>query len=216
MLQSLEPTLSPSSEYSSASKYLLNTWEPKLDTVFQMWPHKCQVNGKSNFPSSAGSTLVNVVWCVVSLHYLKDAVLILVQFFHWDSQIPFCRAATSSVSPQAIPLHGIFFCPGCKTLSCQHLLQLVQGLQPCPLALQTLSQFHIMHVLRVSSSSSSRSLSTLNSISPNIIAPWGTLPITSCQWHFKLLTATLLILTARQLYAIHTYLVVFPPSYSWI
>lgn len=109
MLQSLEPTLSPSSEYSSASKYLLNTWEPKLDTVFQMWPHKCQVNEKSNFPSSAGSTLVNVVWCVVSLHYLKDAVLILVQFFHCDSQIPFCRAATSSVSPQAIPLHGIFF-----------------------------------------------------------------------------------------------------------
>lgn len=108
MLQPLKPSWLPSSGYSSASKYLLHTWEPKLDSVFQMWPHKCQVEENNNFPAPASNTLVNVAWYVVSLHYLKGAVLTLVQLFHWDPQVPFCRAATSLVSPQPTPLHGVF------------------------------------------------------------------------------------------------------------
>lgn len=181
MLQPLEPSWLLSSGYFSASKYLLHIWEPKLDTVFQMWPHKCQVEESNNFSSPAGCTLVNLAWYVVGLHYLKGAVLTLVQLFHWDPHVPFCRAVISLVSPQPIPLHGVFFVLGAR-LSCQPVLQLVQGLliqQPCPPAHQPLPRFHIMHVLRVRSNSS-RSLSMLNSISLNI-APWGTPPITSWQ-----------------------------------
>lgn len=74
-------------------------------TGFQMWPHKCQVE-ENNFPSPAGYAFV--AWYVVSCHYLKGAVLILVQLFNWDPRVPFCRAATSLASPQPRPLHGIF------------------------------------------------------------------------------------------------------------
>lgn len=108
MLQPLEPSWLLSSGYFSASKYLLHIWEPKLDTVFQMWPHKCQVEESNNFSSPAGCTLVNLAWYVVGLHYLKGAVLTLVQLFHWDPHVPFCRAVISLVSPQPIPLHGVF------------------------------------------------------------------------------------------------------------
>lgn len=119
MLQPLEPSWLLSSGYFSASKYLLHIWEPKLDTVFQMWPHKCQVEESNNFPSPAGCMLVNLAWYVVSLHYLKGAVLTLVQLFHWDPHVPFCRAVISLVSPQPIPLHGVF-CPGSKTVLSAH------------------------------------------------------------------------------------------------
>lgn len=109
MLQLLEPSWLPSSGYSSASEYLLDIWEPKLDTVFPMWPHKRQVEDNNNFPSPAGWTLVNVAWYVLSLHFLKGAGLTLIQLFHWGPQVPFCRAAASLVSPQPIPLHGVGF-----------------------------------------------------------------------------------------------------------
>jgi len=158
MLQPLEPSWLTSSGYSSASKYLLHTWKPRLDTVFQMWPQKCQAEENNNFSLRAGCTLVHVAWYVVSLHYLKGAVLTLIQLFHWDPRVPFCRATMSLVGLQPIPLHGVFLSWVQDFLLSAHSPACSWSPHTATLSSSTsATQFHVMHMLRVHSNSPSRS-----------------------------------------------------------
>lgn len=89
-------------------------WErPKLDTILQMWSHKCWIEGKIHLPGAAGNTLANTARTLLAFFAIRVQLIQLVVY-----QLLFPFTAFYPLGAHSVLFTWLFH-HRCKTL---HLL----------------------------------------------------------------------------------------------
>ncbi|KAK4832175.1 LOW QUALITY PROTEIN: hypothetical protein QYF61_020955 [Mycteria americana] len=90
---------------SSTSMSLLG---PKLNTVFEVQPHQCRVQGDVHFPSPAGHTIPDTSQDAIGLLGHLGTLLAHIQLVvNQHPQVLLCWAAFQPLSPKPVALHGV-------------------------------------------------------------------------------------------------------------
>ncbi|KAK4816506.1 hypothetical protein QYF61_017467 [Mycteria americana] len=81
---------------------------PKLNTVFEVRPHQCRVQGHDHFPGPAGHTIVHTSQDVIGLLGHLGTLLAHIQaVIDQHSQVLLCWAAFQPLFPKPVALHGV-------------------------------------------------------------------------------------------------------------
>ncbi|KAK4828081.1 hypothetical protein QYF61_023141 [Mycteria americana] len=81
---------------------------PKLNTVFEVWPHQCRVQGHNHFPSPAGHTIFDTSQDAIGLLGHLGTLLAHIQAaVNQHSQVLLCQAAFQPLFPKPVALHGV-------------------------------------------------------------------------------------------------------------
>ncbi|PKU30089.1 hypothetical protein llap_19607 [Limosa lapponica baueri] len=114
---------------------------PKLDTVFEVGPHQCPVQGDDHYPSPAGHTVPARGQDAVGLLGHLGTLLAPVQpTVGQQPQVLFCQAAPATL-PQAWSIHGVGVTQGqdlALGLVEPHPIGLRASIQPVQIPLQSL------------------------------------------------------------------------------
>ncbi|KAK4823213.1 hypothetical protein QYF61_027360, partial [Mycteria americana] len=101
------PALLPFSGHAPAINVLV-VRGPKLDTVFEVWPHQCQVQGHDHFPSLAGHTVPDTSQDAVGfLGYLGTLPAHVQLAVNQHPQVLLHWAAFQPLLPKPVALHGV-------------------------------------------------------------------------------------------------------------
>ncbi|KAK4821136.1 LOW QUALITY PROTEIN: hypothetical protein QYF61_013522 [Mycteria americana] len=115
---------------------------PKLNTVFEVQPHQCRVQGHDHFPSPAGHTTSDTSQDAVRFLGHLGTLLAYVQVaVNQHPQVLFHRAAFQTLFPKPVALHGVFVTPVQDLtlgLVKPHTIDLGPSIQPVQVPLQSL------------------------------------------------------------------------------
>ncbi|KAK4817894.1 hypothetical protein QYF61_002063 [Mycteria americana] len=205
LLQTLHQLCCPSLDTLQHLNVSLVVRGPKLNTVFEVQPHQCQVQGHDHFPGPAGHTISDTSQDAVGLFGHLGRLLAHVQpAVDQHPQVLFRRAAFQPLFPKPVALHGVV------VTQAQALLNLIQlalahrcSLSSLPPIKQIDAAAQIdtvsANLLRVHSIPSSRSLMMFNKTGPKT-GPWGTQLVTGCQMDLTPFTTTLWAQPSRQFF----------------
>ncbi|KAK4810572.1 hypothetical protein QYF61_004535 [Mycteria americana] len=116
--------------------------DPKLNTVFEVRPHQCQVQGHDHFPSPAGHTIFDTSQDAIGFLGRLGALLAHIQAaVHQHPQVLLCQAAFQSLFPKPVALHGVAVAQVqdlALSLVEPHTVDLGPSIQPVQVPLQTL------------------------------------------------------------------------------
>ncbi|KAK4825919.1 hypothetical protein QYF61_003414 [Mycteria americana] len=115
---------------------------PKLNTVFEVQPHQCRVQGDNHFPSSAGHTISDTSQDAIGfLGHLGTLLAHIQPAVNQYSQVLFCQAAFQPLFPKPVALHGVVVTqvqdPALSLLEPQ-TIRLGPSIQPVQVPLQSL------------------------------------------------------------------------------
>ncbi|CAM9287055.1 unnamed protein product, partial [Bubo scandiacus] len=81
---------------------------PKLNTVLEVQPHQCQVQGNNHFPSPAAHTISDTSQDAVGLLGHLGTLLAHIQLaVNQHPQVLYCQAAFQPLFPKPVALHGV-------------------------------------------------------------------------------------------------------------
>ncbi|KAK4829148.1 hypothetical protein QYF61_002363 [Mycteria americana] len=81
---------------------------PKLNTVFEVRPHQCRVQGHNHFPSPAGHTIFDTSQDAIGfLGHLGTLLAHIQAAVNQHSQVLLCWAAFQPLFPKPVALHGV-------------------------------------------------------------------------------------------------------------
>ncbi|KAK4830604.1 LOW QUALITY PROTEIN: hypothetical protein QYF61_012030 [Mycteria americana] len=115
---------------------------PKLNTVFEVWPHQCRVQGHDHFPTPAGHTISDTSQDAVGFFGHLGTLLAHVQpAVNQHSQVLLCWAAFQPLFPKPVALHGVVVTQVqdlALGLVKPHTIDLVPSIQAVQIPLQSL------------------------------------------------------------------------------
>ncbi|KAK4810039.1 hypothetical protein QYF61_005102 [Mycteria americana] len=113
---------------------------PKLNTVFEVWPHQCRVQGHDHFPSPAGHTISDTSQDAICLLGHLGTLLAHIQpAVTQHPQVLFHRAALQPLFPKPVALHGVVVTQVqdlALSLAEPHTIDLGPSIQPVQVPLQ--------------------------------------------------------------------------------
>ncbi|KAK4820818.1 hypothetical protein QYF61_007212, partial [Mycteria americana] len=81
---------------------------PKLNTVFEVRPHHCRVQGHNHFPSPAGHTIFDINQDAIGfLGHLGTLLAHIQAAVNQHPQVLLCLAAFQPLFPKPVVLHGV-------------------------------------------------------------------------------------------------------------
>ncbi|KAK4824093.1 LOW QUALITY PROTEIN: hypothetical protein QYF61_010604, partial [Mycteria americana] len=81
---------------------------PKLNTVFEVRPHQCRVQGHNHFPSPAGHAIFDTSQDAIGFLGCLGTLLAHIQpAVNQHSQVLLCQAAFQPLFPKPVALHGV-------------------------------------------------------------------------------------------------------------
>ncbi|KAK4816766.1 hypothetical protein QYF61_022764 [Mycteria americana] len=108
VLQTLPQLHCPSLDTLQPLNVSLVVRGPKLNTVFEVWPHQCQVQGHDHFPSPAGHTISDTSQDAIGfLGHLGILPAHIQAAVDQHAQVLFCRAAFQPFFLKPVALHGV-------------------------------------------------------------------------------------------------------------
>ncbi|KAK4824446.1 hypothetical protein QYF61_015761 [Mycteria americana] len=115
---------------------------PKLNTVFEVWPHQGRVQGHDHFPTPAGHTLSDTSQDAIGfLGHLGTLLAHIQAAVNQHPQILFCLAAFQPLFPKPVALHGVAVAQVqdlALSLVEPHTIDLGPSIQPVQVPLQSL------------------------------------------------------------------------------
>ncbi|KAK4818808.1 hypothetical protein QYF61_019737 [Mycteria americana] len=115
---------------------------PKLNTVFEVWPHQCRVQGHDHFPSPAGHAIVDTSQDAIGFLGRLGTLLAHIQAaVNQHPQVLFCQAAFQPLFPKPVALHGVAVAQVqdlALGLVKPHTIDLSPSIQPVQVPLQSL------------------------------------------------------------------------------
>ncbi|KAK4824382.1 hypothetical protein QYF61_014042 [Mycteria americana] len=108
LLQTLHQLRCPSLDTLQHLNVSLVVGGPKLNTVFEVRPHQCRVQGHNHFPSPAGHAIFDTSQDAIGFLGHLGTLLAHIQLaVNQHSQVLFCRAAFQPLFPKPVALHGV-------------------------------------------------------------------------------------------------------------
>ncbi|KAK4816311.1 hypothetical protein QYF61_014995 [Mycteria americana] len=108
VLQTLHQLRCPSLDTLQPLNVSLVVRGPKLNTVFEMRPHQCKVQGHNHFPSPAGHTISDTSQDAIGfLGHLGTLLAHVQPAVSQHPQALLCRAAFQPLFPKPVELHGV-------------------------------------------------------------------------------------------------------------
>ncbi|KAK4820567.1 hypothetical protein QYF61_001630 [Mycteria americana] len=81
---------------------------PKLNTVFEVWPHQCRVQGHDHFPTPAGHAIFDTSQDAIGfLGHLGTLLAHIQAAVNQHPQVLLCLAAFQPLFPKPVALHGV-------------------------------------------------------------------------------------------------------------
>ncbi|KAK4828527.1 hypothetical protein QYF61_026949 [Mycteria americana] len=108
LLQTLHQLRCPSLDSLQHLNVFLVVGRPKLNTVFEVGPHQCRVQGHNHFPSPAGHTIADTSQDAIGfLDHLGTQLAHIQAAVSHHPQVLFCQAAFQPLFPKPVALHGV-------------------------------------------------------------------------------------------------------------
>ncbi|KAK4830578.1 hypothetical protein QYF61_011756 [Mycteria americana] len=108
LLQTLHQLRCPSLDTLQHLNVSLVVRGPKLNTVFEVRPHQCRVQGHDHFPSPAGHAIFHTSQDAIGfLGHLGTLLAHIQAAVNQHPQVFLCRAAFQPLFPKSVALHGI-------------------------------------------------------------------------------------------------------------
>ncbi|KAK4830514.1 hypothetical protein QYF61_011456 [Mycteria americana] len=108
VLQTLHQLPCPSLDTLQHLKVSLVVRGPKLNTVFEVRPHQCRVQGHDHFPSPAGHTIPDRSQDAIGfLGHLGTLLAHIQEAVNQHPQVLLCWAAFQPLFPKPVVLHGV-------------------------------------------------------------------------------------------------------------
>ncbi|KAK4826124.1 LOW QUALITY PROTEIN: hypothetical protein QYF61_005276 [Mycteria americana] len=108
LLQTLHQLRCPSLDTLQHLNVPLVVGGPKLNTVFEVWPHQCRVQGHNHFPSPAGHAIFDTGQDAIGLLGRLGTLLAHIQAaVNQHPQVLLCQAAFQPLFPKPVALHGV-------------------------------------------------------------------------------------------------------------
>ncbi|KAK4824387.1 LOW QUALITY PROTEIN: hypothetical protein QYF61_014047 [Mycteria americana] len=205
LLQTLHQLRCPSLDTLQHLNVSLVVGGPKLNTVFQVRPHQCRVQGRDHFPSPAGHAIFDTSQDAIG--FLGHLGTLLAHIQPAISQHPpvlLCQAAFQPLFPKPVVLHGVAVTQGqdlALGLVEPHTIGLGPSIQPVQ-SLPTLKQINTPAQLGVIRKLTDPLVQIIDKdirTGPNT-EPWGTPPVTSRQLDLTPFTTTLYAWPSNQFF----------------
>ncbi|KAK4829773.1 hypothetical protein QYF61_006572 [Mycteria americana] len=108
VLQTLPQLRCPSLDTLQHLNVPLVVGGPKLNTVFEVRPHQCQVQGDNHFPSPAGHAIFDTSQDAIGfLGHLGTLLAHIQAAVNQHPQVLLCQAAFQPLFPKPVALHGV-------------------------------------------------------------------------------------------------------------
>ncbi|KAK4816497.1 hypothetical protein QYF61_017458 [Mycteria americana] len=108
VLQTLHQLRCPSLDTLQPPNVSLVVRGPKLNTVFEVRPHQCRVQGHDHFPSPAGHSIAHTSQDATGfLGHLGTLLAHIQPAVNQHSQVLLCWAAFQPLFPKPVALHGV-------------------------------------------------------------------------------------------------------------
>ncbi|KAK4823681.1 hypothetical protein QYF61_005652 [Mycteria americana] len=108
VLQTLHQLRCPSLDTLQHLNVPLVVGGPKLNTVFEVRPHQCRVQGHDHIPSPAGHAIFDTSQDAIGFLGHLGTLLAHIQLaVNQHPQVLFCRAAFQPLFPKPVALHGV-------------------------------------------------------------------------------------------------------------
>ncbi|KAK4831914.1 hypothetical protein QYF61_020291 [Mycteria americana] len=108
VLQTLHQLRCPSLDMLQHLNVFLVVRDPKLNTVFEVRPHQCRVQGDNLFPTPAGHTISDTSQDAIGFLGHLDTLLACIQAaVNQHPQVLPCWAAFQPLCPKPVALHGV-------------------------------------------------------------------------------------------------------------
>ncbi|KAK4820044.1 hypothetical protein QYF61_017857 [Mycteria americana] len=108
VLQTLHQLCCPSLDTLQHLNVSLVVGGPKLNTVFEVRPHQCRVQGHDHFPSPAGHAIFDTSQDAIGfLGHLGTLLAHIQAAVNQHPQVLFCQAAFQPLFPKPVALHGV-------------------------------------------------------------------------------------------------------------
>ncbi|KAK4824837.1 hypothetical protein QYF61_020210 [Mycteria americana] len=108
LLQTLHQLRCPSLDMLQHLNVSLVVRGPKLNTVFEVRPHQCRVQGHDHFPSPAGHTIFDTSQDAIGFLGRLGTLLAHIQVaVNQHPQVLFCQAAFQPLFPKPVASHGV-------------------------------------------------------------------------------------------------------------
>ncbi|KAK4821092.1 hypothetical protein QYF61_013420 [Mycteria americana] len=145
LLQTLHQLRCPSLDTLQHLSVSLVVRGPKLNTVFQVQPHQCRVQGHDHFPSPAGHAISDTSQDAIGLFGHLGTLLAHIQVaVDQHSQVLFWHTAFQPLFPKPVALHGVVVTqvqdPALGLVE-PHTIGLGPSIQPVQVPLQSLPPF---------------------------------------------------------------------------
>ncbi|KAK4825213.1 hypothetical protein QYF61_025141 [Mycteria americana] len=142
VLQTLHQLRCPSLDTLQPLNVSLVVGGPKLNTVFEVRPHQCRVQGHDHFPSPAGHTIPDTSQDAVGfLGHLGTLLAHIQPAIDQYPQVLLCWAAFQPLFPKPVVLHGVVVTqvqdPALGLVK-PHTIDLGPSIQPVQVPLQSL------------------------------------------------------------------------------
>ncbi|KAK4819340.1 hypothetical protein QYF61_001232 [Mycteria americana] len=108
LLQTLHQLRCPSLDTLQHQNVPLVVGGPKLNTVFEVRPHQCRVQGHNHFPSPTGHAIFDISQDAIGfLGHLGTLLAHIQAAVNQHPQVLFCLAAFQPLFPKPVALHGV-------------------------------------------------------------------------------------------------------------
>ncbi|KAK4820661.1 hypothetical protein QYF61_002865 [Mycteria americana] len=145
LLQTLHQLRCPSLHTLQYLNVSLVVRGPKLNTVFEVRPHQCRVEGHDHFPTPAGHTIFDTSQDAIGfLGHLGTLLAHILLAVNQHTQVLLCWAAFQPLFPKPVALHGVAVAQGqdlALRLVEPHTIDLSPSIQPVQ-SLPTLKQIN--------------------------------------------------------------------------
>ncbi|KAK4831422.1 hypothetical protein QYF61_017553 [Mycteria americana] len=142
LLQTLHQLRCPSLHTLQPLHVSLVARGPKLNTVFEVRPHQCRVQGHDHFPSPAGHAMFDTSQDAIGfLGHLGTLLAHIQPAVNQHPQVLFCQAAFQPLFPKPVALHGVAVAQVqdlALGLVKPHTIDLGPSIQPVQVPLQSL------------------------------------------------------------------------------
>ncbi|KAK4829404.1 hypothetical protein QYF61_003885 [Mycteria americana] len=142
LLQTLHQLRCPSLDTLQHLNVSLVVRGPKLNTVFEVRPHQCRVQGHDHFPSPAGHAIFDTSQDAIGFLGHLGALPAHIQVaVNQHPQVLFCLAASQPLFPKPVALHGVAVAQVqdlALGLVKPHTIDLGPSIQPVQVPLQSL------------------------------------------------------------------------------
>ncbi|KAK4808596.1 hypothetical protein QYF61_009899 [Mycteria americana] len=142
LLQTLHQLRCPSLHTLQHLNVPLVVGGPKLNTVFEVRPHQCRVQGHNHFPTPAGHTIFDTSQDAIGFLGRLGTLLAHIQAaVNKHPQVLLCQAAFQPLFPKPVALHGVAVAQVqdlALRLVKPHTIDLGPSIQPVQVPLQSL------------------------------------------------------------------------------